>query len=84
MKIYALGTDYEKEEPTFTNDKGKFWLVDRQDPYWIFRCHLNNGDKSYVLAYKGEFIADNASLEGIGAKIDIHRICLSRMKSNQK
>lgn len=62
----VLILDEDKDEPTFTNEAGKFFLLENIDnKYFVFKAVLNNGEKAFALTDGNRWIKENTSFESI-------------------
>ena len=49
MKKYsALTLNVEKDEPSFVNDKARWWLVENIGDYYLYRVLTNEGESTYI------------------------------------
>lgn len=72
MKCHNIFTlDENRDEPTFTNDKGKFFLLDilkkerGRKKLFIYKAFLNDGTKKFLLTDGKEWLDDKDSYEEI-------------------
>ena len=49
MKKYNVMTlNVEKDEPSFVNDKAKWWLIEDVGDYCLYRVLTNEGESTYI------------------------------------
>lgn len=74
MKKYnVLSLDIEKDEPSFVNDKAKWWLVETFDNYYLYRVLTNNKESSYIGIdnTNGQIVDVTQSLESALVKLEL-------------
>lgn len=74
MKKYnVLSLDIEKDEPSFVNDKAKWWLVETFDNYYLYRVLTNNKESSYIGIdnTNGQIVDVTQSLETALVKLEL-------------
>lgn len=72
MKEYDLFMlDEEVDKPSFTTDKGKFWLVRTKGSYSIYKFTGYDGHKAFVAIQKGKVAFDSPSYEDACVKAEV-------------
>lgn len=76
MKKYdVLTLDIEKDEPSFVNDKAKWWLIDKAGDYCLYRVLTNEGDSTYIGVRNStkQVVAVTQSYEAAMVALDFHK-----------
>lgn len=76
MKKYnVLTLDIEKDEPSFVNDKAKWWLIDKAGDYCLYRVLTNEGYSTYIGVRNStkQVVTVTQSYEAAMVALDFHK-----------
>ena len=70
--------DEDKDEPTFVNEVGKFFLLEkvkgkrRKQTFYIFKAILNDGTRKFMMSDGEGWIMDGDNYESLWIQARIH------------